>query len=640
MAKKSQKNPEEAAASITPLMSSASDGSETRTRRNAASTIERTDKFKNIEDGLVPFKYSSGGTYQNRSSIDIRDAVRLCQKAYYNFAVFRNTIDLMTEFSVSPIYFKGGSKKSRDFFTAFFRKINLWSFQDKFFREFYRSGNVFVYRFDAKLKTEDLKKITQTFGAAPEISNTSEAGSVSIPSKYIILNPADIQLTGSLSFYCGRYSKIVSDYELQRLRTPQSEEEAELVQGLDEETRKKLKLKNINHLLIPLSPDKITAVFYKKQDYEPFAVPMGYPVLEDLNAKSEMKKIDMAIARTMQQAVLLITMGTEPEKGGINQRNLEAMQKLFENQSVGRVLISDYTTKAEFVIPQIGDLLDPKKYEVLDKDIRIGLNNILISENEKFSNQSIKVKVFMERLKEARESFISEFLFPEMKRICKKLGFKNYPTPYFEDVDMRDGVQYSKIYNRLVELGVLTPEEGIHAMRSGVLPEPDESLDSQVKFKELKERGLYEPIIGGKKDPLSSPAGRPEGSTGIPQSTKNINASEREVKATVQEDLFVFSKVKENLIAAQNLVNEVEKITKEKHNLKKLNKTQKEVCAQITELVMANEPIENWITSAAIYAEKPEDKNKEMVAKIQEISAKHQVDNYLACVLYASRKTT
>ena len=56
------------------------------------------------------------------------------------------------------------------------------------------------------------------------------------------------------------------------------------------------------------------AVFYKKQDYEPFAVPMGYPVLEDINWKQEMKQMDMAVARTTNQAILLITMGTKASK--------------------------------------------------------------------------------------------------------------------------------------------------------------------------------------------------------------------------------------------------------------------------------------------------------------------------------------
>ena len=125
-----------------------------------------------------------------------------------------------------------------------------------------------------------------------------------------------------------------------------------------------------------------------------FAVPMGYPVLEDINFKQELKKMDMAIARTMQQAILLVTMGTEPDKGGVNQKNLQAMQTLFENQSVGRVLISDYTTDAKFVVPQISDLMDSKKYEIVNNDINIGLNNIFFGTKETYSNQNAKIKVF------------------------------------------------------------------------------------------------------------------------------------------------------------------------------------------------------------------------------------------------------
>ena len=113
--------------------------------------------------------------------------------------------------------------------------------------------------------------------------------------------------------------------------------------------RKEVLDKKNNHVQIELNPEKTSAVFYKKQDYEPLAVPMGFPVLESINAKAEMRKMDMAISRTTHQAILLVTMGAEPEKGGVNQKNLESMQKLFENESVGRVLISDYTTDAKFV---------------------------------------------------------------------------------------------------------------------------------------------------------------------------------------------------------------------------------------------------------------------------------------------------
>jgi hypothetical protein len=598
---------------------------ETRTRRNLAGNITRTERYKNIDDGLIPFKYSTG--IKGSSNINIRDAVILCQKCYYNFAIFRNTIDLMTEFSSSNIYFQGGSQKSRDFFSALFKKINISDLQDKFFREYYRSGNVFLYRFDTQIQDSDISKITQTFGL------TSKA-SVSLPARYIVLNPADIQIGGSINFAVGRYYKILSDYELERLKNPKTDEDKEVFNSLPKETQNLVMQKGIGILSIPLERDKIAAVFYKKQDYEPFAVPMGFPVLEDINWKAEMKKMDMAITRTMQQAVLLITMGDTPNNGGINQKNLEAMRSLFENQSIGRVLIADYTTKAEFVIPEIGNLIGPEKYEVVDRDIQIGLNNILIG-SEKFANTSIKVQVFMERLKQARQTFITEFLVPEIRRISKDLGFKNYPEPVFEDIDLKDDVQYSRIFNRLMELGILTPEEGLKAIETGRLPTNEESLESQVKYKELRDQGFYQPLIGGAQ---AGGAGRPSGSTGIPQSTKNVKpiGQGQQSKASIEEKYSVL-KIKENLSKAQKLEEEVGAKLREMHNIKKMSNQQKEIAEQISHIIIANENPENWNDKISDYISNPVDSNEDAVKEIQEIAYNHQLDSYISSILRHSK---
>ena len=627
-----------------PLMADFSESStaSTRTRRNAASTIVRSDRFKNIKDGLVPWKYSTGSKYQQGGvdAIDVEEAVALCQKAYYNFSVFRNTIDLMTEFSVSDVFLKGGSKKSRRFLEALFRKMNLKSFMDKFFREYYRSGNVFIYRFESTLQEDDLRKITQTFGGS---GNQSLAAKVEIPTSYIVLNPADVRLTGSLSFSTGRYSKVVSNYELHRLRNPESEEEIEMIKNLPDSTKKQLEGKS-TRVMIPLNPDKFMGIFYKKQDYEPFAVPMGYPVLEDINAKYEIKKIDMAIARTMQQAILLVTMGTEPEKGGVNQKNLAAMQNLFANESVGRVLIADYTTKAEFVVPNIAQLLDSKKYEIFDRDIRIGLNNILLGEDEKFANASIKVKVFIERLKQARETFISDFLMPEIKRICRQLGFKNYPVPQFQDIDLKDDLSYAKVYTRLVELGLLTAEEGISAMETGRLPNSEESVESQGKFKELRDEGLYQPIIGGAKTgdaaEVSKPTGRPSGTDGVPQEEERGPTDvQNDAQPSIASEVnFSLAKVKDNLILAQHLNSDVEKALRSKHKIKRLTNKQKEIASDISEIIMANESPENWKSEIKNYIKSPIDKNPEQVKEINNLAVTHQVDYYLASILFASKK--
>jgi hypothetical protein len=615
----------------------------TSTRRNKASVINRTDKYINISDGLVPFKYSYEYGNSGAKSLDVRDAVILCQKAYYNFSQFRNVIDLMTEFSLGNIYFRGASKKSRSFFEALFNKLNIWDFQDQFFREYYRSGNVFVYRFDATLSSQEISKITQTFGSG---LSSALSSSNKIPSSYMLVNPADIRMTGTLAFNNPIYYKMVTNYELERLKNRETEEDAQVYDSLPENVKKQIDTTRSAAVRIPLDIDKIVAVFYKKQAYEPFAVPMGYPVLADISFKDELKKMDMAIGRCMQQAILLVTMGTDPEKGGINQRNLQAMQDLFQNESVGRVLIADYTTKAEFVVPRIAELMDPKKYEIFDRDINNGLNNILVG-GEKFSNQESKVKVFVSRLEQGRQAFLNNFLIPEIKRISKNLGFKNYPVPYFDEISLQDSVLKDRIYSRLLELGILTPEETITALDTGRLPDKETSLENQREYLKLRNEGLYTPLVGGsplaktgkaednkKQKSLPKDAGRPDGTSGIPQENRKISpVGQGESSANYSLD-----KVKDNMILAQKLETSVASELRKMHKVKRLNATQKDVAVKISETIIANETPEVWQKSIKKYCKKPIDHNCERVELVREIAAKHQIDFYLASILASSLK--
>ena len=589
----------------------------TRTRGNRAAFIERTQRFTNIEDGLIPFNYSK--TAQNTSNLDVRDAVVLCQKAYYNIAVFRNTIDLMSEFSVGDIYLEGGNKKSRDFFNALFKKMNIWNFQDQFFREYYRSGNVFIYRFDYKIKEEEIKKITQTFG-----TSLLKAAEMKLPAKYSILNPADIQMGGNISFASGSYFKVLSDYEVARLKYPKTEQDQEVFDNLPEQAKKAIKTTDSGTVTMILDPNRTYGVFYKKQDYEPFAVPLGFPVLEDLNYKKELRKMDMAISRTMQQAILLVTTGTKPGEGGVNPKNLIALQSLFANESVGRVLVADYTTDAKFVIPQIADILDPKKYEVLDRDIREGLGNILLNE-EKFANTKIKMLVFVQKLNESRKAFLKDFLIPEMKRIGKQIGFRSIPTPNIQDIDFDDKVAISRIYNRLIELGVLTPEEGLEAIETGRLPNFDDSIESQRKYQTLRDEGLFQPVIGGKANAPSPNVGRPTGSGG-----------EDQVETSRASDKYSMKK----LVELMNQYDSLEKLVKSelraKHGKKRLTNQQNEYASMLSEMIARNVAPKNWNSkNVQDFIENPVD--RQHFAHIDEVAASHDLDFKMATLLSLSK---
>ena len=589
----------------------------TNTRINRSAVTKTHNRFSQIRAGLLPFELSSDG-------INVRDAIELCQKAYANVPIFRNTIDMMSEFANSELYLEGGNSNSRDFFNKLFDRIQIWDLKDQYFREYYRSGNIFLYRIDGKFNLEDFKKFSKNVAEAPSSNK--------FPLKYILLNPFEIVAKRSTVFNTadGAYAKILSEFDMERLANPKNEYDKAIFDALEPEVQKQIKDGGYfkDGLKINLKNERLAYSFYKKQDYEPFSIPFGYPVLEDINAKMEMKKMDQAIMRTVENVILMITMGTDPEKGGINHNNVRAMQKLFQNESVGRVLVSDYTTKADFVIPDINKVVGPGKYEVINRDIKEGLQNIILNE-DKYNGAQIKARVFLDRLKEAREAFINDFLQPEIKRIAKDLGFRSYPTVKFKDIDLRDEVQLMRVATRLMELGILTAEQGMEIIQTGRFPLAQELDTAQEKFVEQRKKGYFNPVVGGIPmiEDLEAPEtktpgvpGRPPGSTQDSQSISREN-----IQATIYEIEALQSLAKQEML--------------KKMGKKRLNKEQKEMIANLCESVVCGAEKENW-TNVMISCvnDYTNIESLNILSEIYDVSDAHKLEIYPSAILYHSNE--
>jgi len=97
------------------------------------------------------------------------------------------------------------------------------------------------------------------------------------------------------------------------------------------------------------------------------------------------------------------------------------------------------------------------------------------------------------------------------------------------------------------------------------------------------------------------------------------------------------SKVKENILLSQDLTMEVESKLRKTYNKRKLGKQQKEIAANIAGVIIANEDSKDWIESVDKYIAKPVDSNQIRTTEIQKIAYEHQVDDFLASILYSSK---
>jgi hypothetical protein len=593
--------------------------STTSTRINRSSVTAPLNKFSQIRAGMLPYEMASDGA-------NVRDAIELCQKAYANVPIFRNTIDMMSEFANAELYLEGGNSTSRKFFEKLLDRIKIWDLKDQYFREYYRSGNIFLYRVDGKFSIEDYKKFSQTVSDGPSLNK--------FPLKYVVLNPFEIVAKRSTVFNTkdGGYAKILSEFDIERLASPKNDYDKAVFDALDPEVKKQIKDGAYfkDGLMINLKSEKMSYSFYKKQDYEPFAIPFGYPVLEDINAKMEMKKMDQAIMRTVENVILMITMGAEPDKGGINPNNVKAMQTLFQNESVGRVLVSDYTTKADFVIPDINKVVGPGKYEVINQDIKDGLQNIALND-DKYNGAEMKTRVFLDRLKEAREAFIQDFLQPEIRRIALDLGFRSYPTVKFKDIDLRDETQLMRVATRLMELGLITAEQGMELFQTGKFPLAENLEKAQEKFVEQREKGYFNPIVGGvpmidsetgeeepgkTSKPTKGMSGRPEGSKDQ-FSRENIQGTIYEIEAL-------------NSIAKEKML--------EKLNSESLDENQEKMISQLCESVICASKKENWTeTMLSCVNDFTEIEKLGTMENILDVSEAHKLEIYPSAILYHSK---
>ena len=607
-------------------------------RVNAAALVGNPDRFACIRAGLLPFRYS-------RDCVDVRDAIGLCQKAHANVAVFRNAISLMAEMANSNIFFEGGTKKSRDLFAAWAKRIKLGKVAAEFFLETYRSSNVFVYRIEAPITPEDFTKLTQIYAATGE-----SGGDNKIPVRYIFLNPYDVVSKAATAFSFGQYEKILSRYELQRLQNPQTEEDKQVADNLPPAAKDALKNKSYttDGVRVQLDPKMLITSFMSKMDYEPFAIPFGFPVLDDINAKLELKKMDQAILRTVENAILLITMGTEPTKGGINQANLTAMQNLFKNESVGRVLISDWTTKAEFIIPDLKKVLGPEKYATVNQDIQDGLNNILVGE-DKFGNTQVKMRVFIQKLEVARKAFLEDFLQPEIQRIAKNLGMRKYPVAKFSSIDPDDSNQLWKTITRMMELGLLSTEQGLNAMRNGEIPDPEneEFLSGQEKYTSERAKGLWNPLSptapisppAPRLDPNvkyqidnapapASPSGNSKKSKPKPKTMKQAGRPASSAKASITD-------IQSVIYSTQSLYSFIQDELKNKYSVAELSDNENEVAETLMKKIVSSDLPSAWNSIAsecvkngkAILSLKPMD-------EVLELSYENDLGEYEAAILF------
>lgn len=508
----------------------ASQGGATSSRANIAYRGQDVDKY---------------GALQN-TIISAQEAIRLSQVVYYRFGLIRNVLDTMAEFTVKDLIFHSKKKVSKQVLEGWADGVDLKSFLEQMALEYYRSGNVYVYRFESTLKKAPFNIANGEF---------SMASSGKIPVMYTLLDPNLIDAGGRTLIGAPGYKLIIPASEVAAIiqhfkQDPRAigDLPPEFKAALTPYLSKSGKMQVNADLLINLDPNNLIVIHRKKQPYERYATPFLSGAFEDIEFRQELRNMDKAVARVCARILIHVKVGNEnfiPSQNALN-----AIQAKLANPSTSTYLITDGTVAISQYFPDIGAMLDPKKYEPVTLDIATALGispAVYGNASANFSNNSLSIKVLVERIQDGKNKILRQFLIPECIRVAKAFNLKNPSeiTPELIGVDLTNEIEMRKLYTRLYEVGVLSPKSVLDVFRTDTLPTYDEELDNQVEFKAESEKGLFQPVLNRGGDSPNS--GRPTG-TPTPQQTKTVKTSPKgsKIKGTMLKaftaDQFVTAK--------------------------------------------------------------------------------------------------
>lgn len=580
------------------------------------------------------------------SQLNHRDAISLCRSAYRRFPPFTTTINIFTDLSNTQIHLKGGNSQSVKFIEAWLKRINSYDIAEQFFRETYLSGSIFFQRFDANLKPSDILKMGQVYASDSE----ALAANTPIPIKYALLDAANVTITG-ISDGAVVYSRVISKMEFETLRHSSVKEDKETYRSI-KDAIKNYAAGATGEAIIELDPKKLHVIFYQKQDYENFATPMGYCVLDDINLKMELRKADAILARCVELSILLVTAGEKESEGGVDPVVMDALKKQFQHDKAGRVLVSDYTTKIESVIPDIASALDPKKYADVNASISGGLMNIFFGE-QKFADSVNKLRAITKKIENAQKLFLTKFLNPEIKRVSKLMGFKAYPTAIMEPVRIDDQTNMMRIYAQLMQMGILSPKDGLELIETGIIPDYASVETNQESHKQMRDKGYFQPVQGGpfdtkenlkigadikmKQAKQAGSAGRPSG-TKSPQTTKKVSQVGASYEGS-ESDAFNQKSLVRNTKLFLEAKAKFESAYKDTKGIRRItDKVRSDIDSKFKMLCKVESP-ESWASRIDKYVEIASDKLDFTHADrdIAAIASEFEVDEDEATILYHSR---
>lgn len=420
-----------------------------------------------------------------------KEIISYCMEAYRRVGIVRNIIDLMGDFCIQGIKIVHPDKTRQRMLRKWAKMVKFKEVSERFANMLFRAGNTVVRRTMAKLPAAEEDRMTSVSAGEklePDSPFPEQLKTVSrnIPYRYTFLNPTTLEIIGGeLAQFTGK--KIIAlkvSGSLRRQITSPTPDEKELVESLPPFILNAIRQ---GKTLIPLEQEKLIISHYKKDDWQSWADPMTYAILDDLILLEKMKMADLAALDGAISQVRVWTLG-DMDKGLFpNDASISRLAEILTSNPGGGAfdLIWGPDLKFQEYKTDVHNFLGGAKYEPVLRSIYAGLGvppTLTGTDGASgATNNFVSIQTMIQRLEYVRGK-IRDFWEQELHLVQQALGFASPAKIQFDMMTLSDEAAQKKLMIDLWDRNLISDEAVIETFKE----HPD--IEQIRQRREAKER--------------------------------------------------------------------------------------------------------------------------------------------------------
>ena len=379
--------------------------------------------------------------------------------AYEKVGIVRNVIDLMGDFGCQGINIVHENKSVEKFYKQWFKKIEGKERSERFLNNLYKTGQVFVYRSYANI-TPEIKKYMRSMANDIRLEVPVTVENV-VPWRYNFFNPLNLDMkNGSINLFLGRKS-----YELSTNSFFDNFKDgsvpAKIMETLPPNVKNAIKS---GQRKIELDPERLSVHYYKKDDWQQWAYPLTYAILDDIIMLEKMKLADLSALDGAISNIRLWTVGSLDHKILPNKAVINKLRNILASNVGGGTMELVWGPELSYTESnsQVYKFLGSEKYTSVLNSIYAGLGvpptlTGMANNGGGFTNNFISLKTLVERLQYGRDQ-LTKFWEKELEFVRKSMGFRKSAHVVYDQMSLSDESSEKQLLIQLADRDIISHE--------------------------------------------------------------------------------------------------------------------------------------------------------------------------------------